>query len=425
MWRDSEELRAWNVFAVVVALSLGLLSLRGVRLGAASAVQYVLEGALASLRGALGPILLVGRDLSAGEAPQGISRRVRPWAVGLILTVPVVVLFGALLGSADPVFERLVRVVVDLDIEQLLSHVVVIGVLSWLAAGYLRSVVVRGSERGRTVTVPSPGWGAIEVGVPLGALAVLFLAFVVIQARYLFGGEDLIRATVGLTYAEYARRGFFELVAVAGLVLPLLLAAELALRPDDGRAARIFRALAATVLVLVACIIASAGYRLRLYHAAYGWTQDRFYAAAIMVWIAAALAWFGVTVLRGQGQRFMLGAAVAGFAVIAGLNVVSPDAVIARTNLARAEQGAELDAEYLSRLSADAAGVLDGSLSGLAVADRCAIARRLDTRAQQRRDDDWRSWNLGRSRADHAHQDALAALSGCPAPVEETVEGAS
>ncbi len=56
----------------------------------------------------------------------------------------------------------------------------------------------------------------------------LFLAFVLVQLRFLFGGSGLEEQRVGLTYAEYARHGFFELVVVAVLVLPLILGADVA-----------------------------------------------------------------------------------------------------------------------------------------------------------------------------------------------------
>ena len=44
-----------------------------------------------------------------------------------------------------------------------------------------------------------------------------------VQFRYLFGGAALVQVSETLTYAEYARRGFFELVAVAALLLPIML----------------------------------------------------------------------------------------------------------------------------------------------------------------------------------------------------------
>jgi Domain of unknown function (DUF4153) len=424
-WRDADELRAWNVFATLVALTMGLLALRGLRLRAAGVVDYALGVVLAGFRGAIAPLVLVGSDLAnPGTGARGTPRRLWAIAIGLLITIPVVVVFGGLLVSADPVFERLATFLIDWNLERVLSHLVVIGLLSWLAAGYLRAVVVREADRAAwPLRLPLPGLGAIEIGVPLGALALLFLAFVIVQARYLFGGAELVRTTVGLTYAEYARRGFFELVAVEGLVLPVLLAAEAVLRRDDGRATRVLRLLGSAILLLVGLIVVSAAYRLRLYHDAYGLTQDRVYAAAMMIWIAAALAWFGATTLRGHSRRFVFGAVVAGFVVVAAMDVVSPDALIARTNLARADRGAQLDTAYLRRLSADASGVLASAVPRLPEADRCLIVRRLAADQAKRAQSDWRSWNLGRSRADRAFATVSVYLSGCSPAVPARGDG--
>src|SRR5207249_11136508 len=81
--------------------------------------------------------------------------------------------------------------------------------------------------------------GAVEVGVVLGLLDALFLGFVCVQVRYLFGGAAWVTATGGLTYAEYARRGFFELSWATALALPLLLTLHWLLRADDRLALRI------------------------------------------------------------------------------------------------------------------------------------------------------------------------------------------
>ncbi len=414
-WRDATSLKGWNVLACCAALTLGLLQLGNLRLRATGLVDYVAESASVAFRAAVGPIVLLGSDLidraTGGRPPHGSMRAV---VLGILVAIPIIIVFGALLASADPVFERLTRFLVDWDFERLLSHVIVIGIVSWLAAGYLRSVVVAGPERSRPlVALGSPTWGAVEIGIPLAALAVLFLAFVVVQARYLFGGEDLIRSAVGLTYAEYARRGFFELVTVAGLVLPLLMAGEWSLKASDRSAARVFRILATLILLLVGLIIASAAIRLRLYRAAYGLTQDRLYAAAVMVWIAGALAWFGTTVLRGHRKRFVFGAIIAGFAVVAGMNVLNPDAVIARANLLQASRGHELDARYLERLSADATPALAAALASLALPERCALTRHLAEQYRERQQSDWRSWSLGRSRADGVLGEVSAALGVC------------
>src|SRR5205085_3576642 len=115
--------------------------------------------------------------------------------------------------------------------------------------------------------------GIVEVGIVLALLDLLFLAFVAVQFRYLFGGRALVESRTHLTYAAYARHGFFELVVVAALVLPLLLLADWALRRERRRDHAVFTALAATLVLLLFAVVASALERLRLYEQAYGLTE--------------------------------------------------------------------------------------------------------------------------------------------------------
>ena len=128
------------------------------------------------------------------------------------------------LVQADAVFDKIIKDTFYMDFPTLISHLFLIAFFAWVTAGYFRGVLY---EWDVPVSVGMPsktfGIGIIEIGTVLGAIDLLFLSFVIVQFRYLFGGHALVQATTGLTYAEYARRGFFELVAVAALVLPLLL----------------------------------------------------------------------------------------------------------------------------------------------------------------------------------------------------------
>ena len=53
--------------------------------------------------------------------------------------------------------------------------------------------------------------------VVLGLLDLLFLAFVAVQVGYFFGGSAHVHGITGLTFSEYARHGFWELLAAAAL----------------------------------------------------------------------------------------------------------------------------------------------------------------------------------------------------------------
>jgi hypothetical protein len=192
----------------------------------------------------------------------------------------------------------------------------------------------------------------LKLGIVLGMLNALFLAFVLVQFRYLFGGAPVIEASPDLTYAQYARRGFFELVAVAALVLPLLLTADWLLRASPGQR-RAFRLLEATLILLLFVVMASAVQRMRLYTEEFGLTELRIYTTTFMGWLAIVFVWFLATVLRGRRERFTFGALVAAFAALAILNVANPDALIVRTNMQRAAAGLRFDAHYLRQLSAD------------------------------------------------------------------------
>jgi hypothetical protein len=207
---------------------------------------------------------------------------------------------------------------------------------------------------------------------------------VIVQFRYLFGGSDLVHVTPGLTYAEYARRGFFELVAVVALMLPLLLAADWALRRDRPRDEVAFRAIAIVQIALVLAVLVSALQRMRLYQATYGLTELRFYVTATLLVLGVVLLWFTVTVLRGRREAFAFGTLIAALSTAVVLYAANPDAIIVRTNTARMHadpHGApRFDVVYATSLSADAVPVLLGALPTLPSADRCGIAQRLLSR---------------------------------------------
>ncbi len=227
------------------------------------------------------------------------------------------------------------------------------------------------------------------------ALILVFLAFLAVQARYLFGGEQTIQVVTGLTYSEYARRGFFELVAASALVVT----ADWILDRADRRSEQSYEAIATVLLVLVFFMMISAGQRMRLYVDAYGLTIDRFYATAFMVWIGAVLLWFGITALYHDGRNFGFGVVASGFALLAALNILNPDAVIARTNLARVELRRTRDISYLASLSADAVPSLLARLRELDDQQRCVVWEQIERRRWASGQNNWRSWNLGRARA--------------------------
>ena len=417
-WRDSFTLQACDFLAVLIALALVAYRGRRGRVRVAGLIDYTAALIVAGVNASFGALSLVFGDIQwkAVTAGRERSRQVVAVSTGLLIALPLLIVFGGLLASADAVFQSLVEKLFNWDINAIFSHAFTIGLWSWLVAGFLRQTFLTNESVPASTSAVSISLGAVEIGTALGALNVLFLAFVLVQFRYFFGGAEAIRTTINLTYAEYARRGFFELVQVAALALPTLLLAHHLLKKDRPSGVRSFNVLASITIGLLFIIMLSAVLRMKLYTDEFGLTELRLYTTAFMGWLALVFIWFGATVLRGQRDRFVFGALIAGFAVLLGLNALNPDTLIVRTNAARLNAPNPLDAEYMTGLSGDSVPALIETLPSLAEADRCAVAARLIQRWTPPASIDPLTWNWSRTQAWQAvaANQAYLQANACP-----------
>lgn len=396
MWavRDTELLLAADLLA---ALGLACLPLIpdgeiGLRKGG------VLDLA-AAMAGTAWRTATSAADLARHLVPLGPSsaawRRAAAVGIGLLLAIPLVLIFSALFASADPLFEQKIRSLLGVELEQLLSHFVVAAILAWAAAGYLWTHAA--GRQVRAGWAASVNLGGTQVVTALGAVALVFALFVAVQAGSLFGGEAFVRNRTGLTYAEYARRGFFQMLFAAGLALPLVYGAPFVAGTVGSRQGALVRGVMAAQLGLTTLVLASALWRLGLYVRAYGLTEDRLFGAAVLLWIALTIGVFVPTVLRGQPHGAVFGAIVSAVGVLALLNLSNPAALIANYNLSH-QRHRTVDVRHLVELGADAVPAVAEHLSEVPQQERCWLMKALLERHSVT-GSDWRSWNLGRARA--------------------------
>jgi hypothetical protein len=406
-WRDSEVLKSLDGAAVLV--SLALLTYRGAH-GAvkrSGALDYAWGLCSTLWAAAVGAAAFVGQQIPWKSAVQpDQARRLSAVGRGILIAIPFLLLFGVLFASADAVFEKLIVETLNLDPSASLSHIGMTLLCAWLAAGVLGAMMLQEQPHDDADPSAAPKvlrvWlGLTELSVAMGLLNVLFLCFVLVQLRYLFGGAAHVQAIAGLTYAQYARRGFFELVAVAAIMLPLLLVAHTAVDRSITAHRRAYAALAGALVALLFVILGSALQRMRLYQSEFGQTELRFYTTAFMGWLAALFVWFAATVLRDRRERFAFGGVVTAFGTILLLHVLNPDALIARANLDRAIAARGLDVHYNLSLSADARPALAAGLPALGPQDQRALAEGLG-RERARYGGDWRTWSWSRAQASNA-----------------------
>jgi hypothetical protein len=394
------------------------------------AIDYLLAVLQLTLSVIVRPVMAWSARRSDVVNGDNLPRRISAWKQtgpvlrGLALALPVVVLFAALLSSADLVFshslEQFLRLLRIENLSEYIFRLFYILVLGYAFAGvYLHALTASRDETvkvGARPVIP-PFLGFTEAITVVGSVDLLFAFFVVIQFRYFFGGQANIHIA-GYTYAEYARRGFGELVVVAFLSLLLFLGLSAIAQRESPAQKWTFSALGIGLVALVMFILASAFQRLVLYERAYGFTGLRTSTHIFIIWLGILLlAVIGLEV-AGRLRLFTLVAVLAALGFGTTLNLLNVDKFIVRQNIARARAGYKLDIDYLGRLSTDSFPALAQAFtaSDLPESQRDGLGAILACRAAQITDQGeipWQSFTLSRYRADqslHALQSALSAF---------------
>jgi hypothetical protein len=362
----------WVVALDLTAASvLAALAVSGARLDALAVPVRALGGA---------PVLVPSTPAAGAPALRGAL-------LGALLVVP----FGALFWTADPAFAEIGSRVPAPEADSLVPRVVLFGLVLAGALGLALAARERPPDREpkeRHRLAP------LEWTIPLACLDLLFLTFVAVQLTVLFGGHDHVLETAGLTYSEYARQGFWQLIAAAMLTLAVVAAATVFARRQSRAQRLLLRVLLGVLCALTLVVLVSALHRLRLYEDTYGLTRRRLLAEVFALWVGVllllVLAAGAARRVREQLPRVAVTVTAAG---LIAFSLASPDRVIAERNLDRWRATGEVDARFLATLSADAAPVLvelPQPLRGTALSgerDRLARGER------------WHSANLSRRRA--------------------------
>ncbi|MEU1982109.1 DUF4173 domain-containing protein [Nocardia sp. NPDC019395] len=327
-----------------------------------------------------------------GRLRNGTGVRQRRLGVSVAVTVALLAVFVPLLAGADATFAAFVDGLIPrVDGDTVRRWVLVFLLAGAGSLGALYLLAGTPNPAGET-KVPNRTLARLEWGLPVGALTVVFALFIAAQLVALFGGDDYVQRTAGLTYAEYARGGFWQLSAVTVLTLAVIL-------PVLHRAARgtagdrlWLRALLCAISGLTLVIIASALGRMWTYQQAYGFTVLRVLVSTCELWLGIVYILVIVAVLRLKMSwlpRMTIGTAMAALLALAALN---PEALIASENIDRWQHGKDLDVAYLSGLSADIVPTIDRLPTPIRTDLRARLEHGLD-------DDTWNSWNLARARA--------------------------
>ena len=329
----------------------------------------------------------IARGVKGSDAP----KLARP----VLLTAALLLIFVPLLAGADAAFADLLgSIAPDESSGQPIVLFLTVGLGTVGAAYLLVSPLTPDHTTNLPRTVARRDWA-----LPVGALVLLFATFVAVQVNTLFAGDEHVLVTPDLTYADHARSGFWQLLAVTVLTLGVIAVVARLARLDSPTDRRWLRGLLGALSVLTLVIVASAIARMWLYQQAYGFTVLRVLVSACELWLGVVYLLVlaaGVRLRAGWLARAVIGT---GFAALIGLAALNPDRFIAERNIDRYQATGKIDIWYLARLSDDA-------VPALATLPDDLRACTLDSRHVA--PDDWRSWNLGRAQA----RETLARLTG-------------
>ena len=329
-----------------------------------------------------------------------LSSRARPGRLfgqillGILLAVPVLLFAGSLLASADIVFGRVFSSIIDywtgLSIKDRLIDLVLVLFLFPFIFSFLESCRSRWQLVSRQSQADPVLSGAgtlsyrektlklnpVTLNAFLASINMLYLLFAIIQIAYLTGAFQFVLPE-GLTYAEYARNGFFELAGITPInVLLILLAIKGAGR--KGLAGRILRG--QSLLLVAGSFIQwlSAMFRMQMYIRAYDLTLMRFFVSAFMILMAVVLVLLTVKEFR-PSFAFFKAAAISALLSLVLLNAINVDIRIARFNTGHSLENPArpFDLSYFQELSPDAALVLQESLAQFDESRRSAVQQRI------------------------------------------------
>jgi hypothetical protein len=409
VWRDSLVLKSLSFLGIGVTLLLAFTNSTRSQVQQLQVSEAIQDVLLSSHYTFTSYYQLVTEDIQWQEVQIRWGRAINALLRGLVMTIPIIILFGWLLTAADERFEAAVHHWLDWGwnwdtiMPRLRQYGITFLLSSWIAAALLRgSVLTPRLSSPPALSLPSGNLGNIEMVMMLSTLNLLFLSFIAVQFTYFFGGDVLVQSHTGPTYANYARRGFFQLVMVALLVMSLLFVTHWLHKPANQLQTRLYQGLAGVMVIMTMIIEASAAHRMYLYTRVYGLTELRFYTSVFMAWLVVLFVWFSLTVLRGQRSRFTFGALLLGLGVIGLLHLVNPNARIAEVNLARWRAGQLFDAKYVTSLSADAIPSIVAMLPTLPEELRCRLWLLLQsstTLPAESAEENWRNWHWARRQA--------------------------
>ncbi|WP_462409626.1 DUF4153 domain-containing protein [Neobacillus sp. Marseille-QA0830] len=317
--------------------------------------------------------------------------------IGIVIAIPVLFVVLTLLISADTQFERLVGTIPNwfkvIDAE-LVFRLLIISISALCFFGFMQVLpkkpkVMKQSEKPLAFQLDA----VITITV-LVLINAVYVLFTVVQFKYFFGGS----LQADYTYAEYARKGFFELLVVTLINLSIMVAVLMLSFQTGNVIKRLIQSLLTILILASSVILSSAFIRLSLYEEAYGFTFTRVLVHSFMIFLILIFTYtlVKIWVVKLSLLHFYFIAALLYYTAI---TVIDLDKIVVRENIHRYETYGKVDVHYLNRLSyTGVLGLIELYQSDPSIPELSGILQERGNEALTA-DHPWQSYNLKREQA--------------------------
>ena len=357
-------------------------------------------------------VIFAGPFICIGKFVQWIARYSRAGAVrrlgnaAVLWTVPAVfsVVFAFLFASANPVIDnwlaaiRFDRLWVDLNFGRMFFWILIAAIVSPFL--FLRQRIALSPAVVANLTPEEMPWAewVDDDATILRSLAMFNLLFAVetvLDLRYLWSGAALPQ---GLTFADYAHRGAYPLMATALLSGAFVIAA---MKPGSPRErSSLLRALVFAWIAQNVFLVASSMFRLKLYVETYSLTYWRCAAFIWMFLVALGLVWIVMRIVQKQSNRWLVWANLVTLGIALYVcGFVNFALVVTTYNLTHSREmtgtGQRLDLQYLTSLGPEAIPAIDRYIARTDVISGALLLCRQRLAEENRIEmADWRGWSL-------------------------------
>jgi Domain of unknown function (DUF4173) len=270
--------------------------------------------------------------------------------IGILISVPVLAVVLNLLMSADSQFDRLIGGVPQwfhlIDAESVFRMVLIL-IYTFAFFGLMQTLMkkqLKAAQAELKLSIPqSDSIIAVTVLVIINAVYILFT---IVQFKYFFSGT----LQGDFTYAQYARKGFFELLFVTLINLSMTVFVLTLVDSVTGVLKR-FKQIMLTILVLSSCVMLSSAFlRMGMYEEAYGFTFLRVLVHSFMIFLVIIFTYTLVKIWVEKLSLFHF-YFIASLIYYTAITVIDLDKIVVKENLVRYETSGKIDLHYLDELS--------------------------------------------------------------------------